>query len=411
MLYEPLFKLYYKNQKKWLDKYNERFNFEFTERIKIKINEYNYQESYESFFCYSAELSGLIQEIEDNKVRLLNLIDYLPRVMYDNISQIFMIHEIQATNKIEGIHSSRKELQNALLRIDEKSIFRYKSILIKYNKLLDKKSNINFITCNDLRNFYNEFVLDEISKEEYPDGKFFRKSSVDVITGTGKVLHRGKCTEDLIIHDMNIALEFLNNPKFHYTIRAAIFHYLFGYIHPFYDGNGRTARFISSYLLAKEIHPLVGLRLSVIIKNNIDEYNKLFIDTNSNINRGDLTFFLLSFLRLFNEATKNTIDILSKRYMKLDKYQALLDVFLENNKIKDLTIKNIYGILLQSTLFSINGGITRNELATSLEKSRNTVDSRLKKINDTHYKLSKKNKIDILSLNMDILTPSTNNNQ
>lgn len=33
-------------------------------------------------------------------------------------------------------------------------------------------------------------------------------------------------------------------------IRTAILHFYTGYIHPFYDGNGRFDRFVSAYLLA-----------------------------------------------------------------------------------------------------------------------------------------------------------------
>lgn len=81
-------------------------------------------------------------------------------------------------------------------------------------------------------------------------------------------------------------------------IRISVFHYLFGYIHPFYDGNGRTNRFISSYLLSKELEPLISYHLAKTIKQNISKYYKSFDYTNDTDNRGDLTGFITNFLEI-----------------------------------------------------------------------------------------------------------------
>ena len=65
---------------------------------------------------------------------------------------------------------------------------------------------------------------------------------------------------------MTKGLNILNNDEYDYMIRIAVFHYIFGYIHPFYDGNGRTSRFISSYLLSKNLLPIVSYKLASTIK-------------------------------------------------------------------------------------------------------------------------------------------------
>ncbi len=35
-------------------------------------------------------------------------------------------------------------------------------------------------------------------------------------------------------------------------VSIAVFHYLFGYVHPFYDGNGRMARYLSSIFCSEK---------------------------------------------------------------------------------------------------------------------------------------------------------------
>lgn len=79
-----------------------------------------------------------------------------------------------------------------------------------------------------------------------------------------------------MIETMDAALKILHSQDFPLFVRLGLFRYFFGYIHPFYDGNGQTDRFITSYFLKKNFHLLLGLRLSVYIKRNRKAYYKLF---------------------------------------------------------------------------------------------------------------------------------------
>ena len=65
--------------------------------------------------------------------------------------------------------------------------------------------------------------------------------------------------------------------EYHPIIQAALLHGELVKIHPFVDGNGRTSRFISSYLLSKEFEFLIGFRLSYTIKEHIKDYYEEFL--------------------------------------------------------------------------------------------------------------------------------------
>ena len=86
---------------------------------------------------------------------------------------------------------------------------------------------------------------------------------------------------------MDDAINILNDDDIDPLFRISIFHYLFGYIHPFYNGNGRLNRFISSYYLANTLESIMGYRLSYTIKENINKYYKSFKVVNEEINKGD----------------------------------------------------------------------------------------------------------------------------
>jgi fido (protein-threonine AMPylation protein) len=45
------------------------------------------------------------------------------------------------------------------------------------------------------------------------------------------------------------------------SVRAVLGHWLFGYIHPYPDGNGRTARFLMNVMLASGGYPWTIIRL------------------------------------------------------------------------------------------------------------------------------------------------------
>ncbi|WP_366520018.1 Fic family protein [Paenibacillus xylanexedens] len=58
-----------------------------------------------------------------------------------------------------------------------------------------------------------------------------------------------KRPEKDIVVAMGKLLNFMNNHEdIPLMIRVAISHYFYGYVHPFYDGNGRSSRFISSLI-------------------------------------------------------------------------------------------------------------------------------------------------------------------
>lgn len=111
-------------------------------------------------------------------------------------------------------------------------------------------------------------MIQDIQKEDpkdLPDGIIFRKNQVEV-DSSGKTIHEGSMPEERIIEIMNQSIQILNDEKLPLLIRVAIFHYLFGYIHPFYEGNGRMSRFISSAYLCKTLDILCALQSSISCK-------------------------------------------------------------------------------------------------------------------------------------------------
>ena len=403
MDYVSLSKIYYKYPDSYESEYKNRFTSPFTKHISLIIQQFGHKNAYPIFYCYTEEIANLQDKIMTDFFSLYKLIDEIPGAGITQFLYTRLVEEIKSSNDIEGVHSTRKEIRAALNSNEKK---RLSGIVNKYEKIINNEE-IPLKTCQDIRNLFNDFLADEIKMddpENLPDGVLFRKNSVDIISETQKILHRGVFPEAKIIQTMDSALSILNDDTIPIFIRIAIFHYLFGYIHPFYDGNGRMSRFITSYLLSKQLHPTIGLQVSILIKKNRKKYYDLFQEADSELNRGDLTPFIIGTLQFIHAAISYTKDVLQKKWKQYLSYSNCLDLL----EIDDRTTYKIYDVLLQAAVFSY-GGATIDEIAYTIKKTKSTVYSRLKTIPPDRYMILKRTRPYHYRLNLKFLDKKSKN--
>ncbi len=372
MGYVLLSHLFYKDKKEYQALYEQRISAESTHVLPIKIGENK------AFYCLCPEIYSMSLRILQLDKVVSNIRRSLPSKALIQFTNKCLIDEIKLTNDIEGVYSTRKELSAVLNEMNKKGKKKRFYGLLKKYRMLTSDNEFPLNTSNDIREIYDDLVLKEVAEDcpdNIPDGEIFRKDMAEITTPTQKVIHRGAYPETKIIQLMEQALGILNQNEIPILIRISIFHYLFGYIHPFYDGNGRTSRFISSYLLSKEFEFLIGFRLSYTIKEHIKKYYDAFEECNNKNNLGDLTPFIIMFLKIILESFENLVDALQKREGLLSKY---CDVIEENNEMTD-EIKDFAFVLIQVSLFS-DEGITKKELCEELKISKSTVDKRLAKL-------------------------------
>ena len=140
---------------------------------------------------------------------------------------------------------------------------------------------------------------------------------MSVLDAAQRPVHHGVEPETKIIELMNRALSILSDAELPVLVRVSVFHFMFAYIHPFYDGNGRTNRFISSSVLSHSFNPIVGYRLSYSVKERIGKYYKGFSLCEHPLNRGDLTPFVISFSELIVNAMESMLDSLQEKQSDL----------------------------------------------------------------------------------------------
>ena len=396
MEYELLSKIFYKKPTEYESIYDARFNSEASIKLPIKIHENV------GFIFNTNEITKLLDKIYKtiNKINLLRT--HLPNIAIDSYIIKSLKDEIALTNEIEGVRSTRKEIEDAIDSIKNDKSARFKGLVDKYFKLISNEI-IPLNNCEDIRTIYDALVLPEIEKENLPDGILFRKEPVQVVSATQKEKHRGIMPESKIIESLDLCLDFLKNDDIDSLIKISAFHYLFGYIHPFYDGNGRTSRFISSYLIKNELDVLLALKLSYTVKNNINKYYKAFDVCNDRKNKGDITFFVVTFLELLSQASDDLYTKIADLNDQLNYYNNIINMLVNEKVLNDKQAKCIF-ILCQNRLFD-DTYMNMNTLTELLEKSDTTTRKILKSLESKNLLVKSRNKNQYLySANLDSLS-------
>lgn len=361
-----LSKIYYKTQDKreYEFEYQTRYNSPAAIHLDFLIGDNP------AFYITTPEVAQTIESIYINIRKLESKLNTLPGVAKTCYFQTCLIDEIIMSNNIEHVYSTRKDITNVLDVLvnspQNKLKMRLFGMVQKYNYIYQEKQ-VPLASINDIRSIYDDLILPEIENEDdKPDGALFRQNSVNIVSSTGKIKHTGLIGEEKISAALTQALKILNQ-DYNLLINIAIFHYLFGYIHPFYEGNGRLSRFISSYKLARLLHPLVANRLSFIIKNNQSLYYNAFDYCNDSKNRADLTPFIIIFLKMIKQSIASLMDKITEGQEKLTHYATVIaELNLPQNN------EPMAMLLIQQALFAPEEPFTINDIALISEQSKQT---------------------------------------
>ena len=216
------------------------------------------------------------------------------------------------------------------------------------------------LEIGDLLYLQSVLTKDTIDVEDEV-GRFRTDSDPIYVEFQWKVAHIPP-TESFLTKELNSFIDFANNTSqktfIHPVIKAIIIHFWIGYLHPFCDGNGRTARALFYwYLLKNGYFWFSYMPLSSVIKNSKVDYGKSYIYTEQD--DYDLTYFINYNLRkiqqafnkyqehLKNSFNKNHTNLRALNHLSLnDRQKKLLLYFQENldSYTNPTTHMNYYGI-------------------------------------------------------------------
>lgn len=366
MEYKQLAKIYYKDKKSYEKTYQNRFNSDNTVKLSLNIG------NNPAFVFYNKEIVDLVEKIHISarQISSFNMSDLATQ----QFTLLCLSNEVFSNNDIEGIYSTRKQI-NEILKL-QKMNTRLAPLTLKYEKLLSG-IEIPLNTPQDLRNLYDEILAADVYNENNDarlDGKIFRKDVVHITDGLNSV-HDGIVGEKNIISTVRELFDIINSNKLNPLLNIALLHYFLGYIHPFYDGNGRMMRFLSSYQLSKLFSPFVALNLSNTINENKNNYYKMFKQANDEKNKGDLTPFVISFLELILDAISDLeLFILKKQSQEKEAYEKMSS-FAFGNKNEKAMVE----LLLTNAIFGTKN-MSLEDMVSFSKLSNATVRNIIKRL-------------------------------
>jgi len=190
----------------------------------------------------------------------------------------------------------------------------------------------NYLTMQRIRDLRSERLTPEIVFElhrrvtdgtlEKPDaaGRFRRADeNIRVEDMEGTVFHEPPPAEELPGR-LEAMCRFANGdePQYfvHPVLRAIMLHFWFAYDHPFFDGNGRTARALFYWSMQRQDYQLFEfISISEILLRAPVRYAEAFLHTETDDN--DLTYFILHQAEVIREAVKTLRDYLARKKTEL----------------------------------------------------------------------------------------------
>ncbi len=149
---------------------------------------------------------------------------------------------------------------------------------------------------------------------------------IHVVDEVGRVLHAPPQAKELpkrLAALCAFANESAGTPFMHPAIRAILTHFWLAYDHPFVDGNGRTARALFYWSMARQGYWLGEfISISRIIKQAPGRYTRAFLYTETDDN--DATYFLLNQLRVTVRAIDALHQYLAAKAAELQKTRRMI---------------------------------------------------------------------------------------
>lgn len=228
-------------------------------------------------------------------------------ILTDKNRQYYLISSLMeeaiASSQMEGASTTRKVAKEMLRKQAKPKDKSQQMILNNYNTIRylseHKSDRLTPDLVLEIHRQITEKTLDNSSNE----GHFRTDNDIFVVNGiTGEVAHEPP-SYTVIPETIEQLCEFANEDKtfIHPVLKAIIIHFIISYLHPFADGNGRTARSLFYWYMLKKGYWLTEfISISRVIYKSKVQYEKAFLYTEHD--DFDLGYFVQYNLKVLKQA-------------------------------------------------------------------------------------------------------------
>ena len=234
-----------------------------------------------------------------------------------------IMEEAIASSQMEGAVTTRKKAKQMLRKNDKPRSKSEQMILNNYRTIQHIVSHRNENLTPDNLLVIHKLITSNTLQDKQDEGAYRNTNDIYVVNHIDSEIVYTPPDFKEINGLIEQICDFFNNDNheffIHPVLKGIIIHFLIGYLHPFVDGNGRTARALFYwYLLSKGYWLTEYLSISRLIIKSKNQYEKAYLYTENDEN--DLTYFLyynLKTMELAYEALRKYIQrkIEEKKYI------------------------------------------------------------------------------------------------
>jgi len=215
-----------------------------------------------------------------------------------------IMEEAISSSQMEGAATTRKKAKEMLQKELKPKNRSEQMILNNYETIqyITQHRNDNLSLENLL--YIHSLITKNTLDKPQEEGVFRSNDDIYVVNHTtSEVVHQPPHYVE--VNELLTALcDFFNKDTgefIHPIIKGIIVHFMIAWIHPFTDGNGRTARTLFYWYMLKKGYWLTEyLSISRIIKDTKNQYEKAYLYTENDEN--DLTYFVTYHLKTMEKA-------------------------------------------------------------------------------------------------------------
>lgn len=265
------------------------------------------------------------------------MIEYVSLIMekigkLSNYTNLDKMPILRRNNRIKSIHSSLAIEANSLSLNQVKDVINGKTVLGPRKEIQEVKNA--YKAYEEIKN-YNPYDIEELKRAHKLLTYLTVEESGEFRNGEEGFFDGDKCIfmappAKNVPSLMNDLFSWMNDNKntINPLILSSVFHYEFVFIHPFSDGNGRTARLWQNVILSnyKEIFEYLPIESS--IKKYQEEYYEAIDYCNK---EGNSNKFIEFMLIMINETLEDVINTSNNTIIQNNSYISKLLAIMEYN--------------------------------------------------------------------------------
>lgn len=273
--------------------------------------------------------------------------------------------ELRRKTRIRSIHSSLAIENNQLSLFQVEDVINGKMVIGEQKDIQEVKNaykayeqidKVNPYSVDDLKKIHGimTYLIEEDAGKFRNHGEAVYDGDVEIFMAPPHKLV--PTLMDNLFNWMNEVKDTINP-----LIISSVFHYEFVFIHPFGDGNGRTARLWQTAILAHWEKAFTYLPIESMIKKNQEEYYKVIDNCNKAGNSTEFIEFMLKMIdATIDETAKNTTQEITQETTQ----EKIIKLIKDNPSITQTQMANALGLTRDGITYNIkqmknNGVIER----------------------------------------------------